>query len=192
MEKPDASKKEVLHQLKMLIEVLDSDLRPMFDLRREIKEGTLTHIAFQDLWHLFSSGQDVKTSDAELQVYRVIRWTGGRPDFLPRPPDMSLRTETWSLNFFVDCAYSDFDGHLYTPVQKTFVIRKYDGERAIMSLPIFPLAFDPDQKKLRKRLTARGDRWLQLAQADLSSHKHYTGLTLDEHQADEVSRSSVC
>jgi hypothetical protein len=178
----------MLHQLKLLVEVLDLDLQPMFDLRREIREGTLVNIAFQDLWHLFEIGQDVKTSYAESQVYRVIRWTGGRPDFAARPPDLSnLRTESWNLNFIVDCAYTDFDGILYTPIQKTFAIRKYDGEREITSLPIFPLAFDPDHVKLRKQLSARGNTWLQLTQADQSTHRHYTGLTMDEPQPNEVS-----
>jgi hypothetical protein len=184
------SKKDMLHQLKMLVEVIDTDLRPMFNLRRQIKDGSLTHISFQDLWHLFEFGQDVKTSDAELQLYRVVRWTGGRPDVLPRFGDQSnLRTESWNLSFTIDVVHLDFDGNLYAPVQKSFMIRKYDGERPITSLPIFPVAFDPDRKALRKYLNKRGNMWLQLTQADRSTHRHYTGLTLDEPQPEEVSCS---
>jgi hypothetical protein len=189
----EPTKIEQLKHLQMLIDVFDSDLKPMFDLRRDIKAGTLTHIAFQDLWHLFQYGQDVRTNNNESQVYRVVRWTGGRPDhFIPPPPPPSQvprveKAKGYKLDFQVDCVYLDFDGHLYAPGYKRSVIRKYEGEKAITSLPIFPIAFTPNPVKLRKRLTARGDRWLQLTRPDSSTHKHYTGLTLDLPQAYEVS-----
>jgi hypothetical protein len=194
-EKPTA--KEQLQHLQMLIDVFDSDLKPMFDLRRDIKEGTLTHIAFQDLWHLFQYGQDLRTNDNESQVYRVVRWTGGRPHHHMAsppgyPPMQSGKTGVYSLDFQVDCVYLDFDGHLYAPGYRRFVIRKYEGEKTITSLPIFPIAFGPDHEKLRKRLTARGDTWIQLTQPDKSTHKHYTGLTLDLPQAHEVSQAAFC
>jgi hypothetical protein len=188
---PVVTAEKKLHELKMLVEVMDTDLKPMFDLRRRIKEGSLTHIAFQDLWHLFEFGQDVRTSDAELQFYRVVRYSGGRPDLVPRLGDMSgLRMESWKLCFTVDVVHLDFDGNVYGSIQQSFIIRKYDGEKPITSLPIFPVAFDPDRKALRKYLNKRGDTWLELTQADRSTHKHYIGLTLDEPQPEEVSRST--
>jgi hypothetical protein len=182
----------------MLIDVFDSDLKPIFDLRRDIKERTLTHIAFQDLWHLFECGQDVRANDSESQVYRVVRWTGGRTlHSLPPPPPppghpqtFIGQTQAYSFNFQVDSVYLDFDGHLYTSGYKRFVIRKYEGEKAILSLPVFPIAFLPDEGKFRERLTDRGDTWLQLTQPGKSTHKHYTGLTFDLPQAYEVSEAT--
>jgi hypothetical protein len=191
----EPTKSEQLKHLQMLIEVFDSDLKPMFDLRRDIKEETLTHIAFQDLWHLFQYGQDVRMNDNESQVYRVVRWTGGRPHHLPPPPGQPRAqiesAGAYSLNFHVDCVYLDFDGHLYAPGYKTSVIRKYEGEKAVTSLPIFPIAFGPNHVKFRRRLAARGDTWLQLTQPGKSTHKHYTGLTLDLPQAYEVSQVAL-
>jgi hypothetical protein len=190
------TKIEELQHLQMLVDVFDSDLKPMFDLRREIKDGTLTHIAFQDLWHLFHFGQDVRTNDNKSQVYRVIRWTGGRPHYGPPPPPPPpghahlYKVEPHSGNFHVDCAYLDFDGHLYTPGYKRFVIRKYEGEKAITSLQLFPIAFLPNHIPFRRRLIARGNTWLQLTQPHQSVHKHYTGLTFDLPQAYEVSQSA--
>jgi hypothetical protein len=187
---------EQLQHLKMLIDVFDSDLKPMFDLRRDIREGTLTHIAFQDLWHLFQFGQDVKTNGNESQVYRVIRWTGGRPHYGPPPPPPPFppgqytKAEPYSGNFKVDCVYLDFDGHLYTTGYERFIIRKFEGEKAIISLQVFPIVFLPNHAKLHRQLTSRGDTWLQLTQPDQSVHKHYTGLTLDLPQAYEVSQSA--
>jgi hypothetical protein len=176
MEDPPISKQEYCHLLHLLVTVLDMVLKPMFDLRREIKDRTLTHIAFQDLWHLFELGQDLKTSDAEPQIYRAIRWTGGRADRAPRMHDgSSLQRDQRGTTFYVDCAHTDFDGRLYSPVQVTFEIKKYDGQRPIINLPIFPLVFDPDHMEIRAKITARGNKWLQLTRANHSIHKHYKG-----------------
>lgn len=92
--------KKELELLKLLIEVLDTDLKPLLELRCDIKDRVLTHIAFQDLWHLFDIGQEIMTCDLHPQVYRIMRWTGGRPDFLSRAPDLSsTRSEPRSSNF---------------------------------------------------------------------------------------------
>jgi hypothetical protein len=187
------TKVEELHHLQMLIQVFDSDLKPMFDLRRDIEDGTLTHISFQDLWHLFQFGQDVRTNANESQVYRVVRWTGGRPHYGPQHLSPLAgqanvyKPEPYNESFHVGCAYIDFDGHLYAPGYKNIVIRKYEGEKAITSLQVFPISFLPNQTPFRRTLTARGDTWLQLVQPDHSVHKHYTGMTLDLPHAYEVS-----
>jgi hypothetical protein len=187
IEDPAAAKRSSMRHLKLLLEVLDNDLQHIFDIRREIKAGLLTRIAFEDLWHLFEFGQVVKSSENENQLYRVVRWTGGRSDFLPRPPAISnVRKENRSLAFFVDCVYSDYDGRSYYPIQETLAIYKYDGEKEITSLPVFPFLFDPDFQNMSARLVARGKKWLKLGYADVATHKQYTGLSLDSPQAEEV------
>lgn len=183
---------ETLQQLRLLVEVFDTDLKAMFDMRRDIKEKRLSTIAFVDLWHLFEYGQDVRSDTSDSQVYRVMRWTGGREPLAKHGMLAELqaraamdapylqRGENRSEHFIVECVSFEFDGNNYGPVQKTFVIRKYDGEKAITHLALFPLAFDPNQERLRERLIARGTLYLQLSECVLSTHKHYSGLTLDE------------
>jgi hypothetical protein len=90
------------------------------------------------------------------------------------------RNENRGETFIVEAVSFEFDGFHYGPVQKTFVVRKFNREKPITSLPIFPLAFDPKHEELRQRLITRGNLYLQLSQADQASHKHYSGLTLDE------------
>ncbi|KAH7080232.1 hypothetical protein BKA63DRAFT_550873 [Paraphoma chrysanthemicola] len=184
---PAITKQQYFHLLSLLVHVLDTVLEPMFDMRRKIKDRTLTRIAFQDLWHLFELGQDLKTSDAEPQIYRAVRWTGGRADRAPRIHDGStLQRDQRGTTFYVDCAYTDFDGRLYSPVQVTFEIKRYDGERPIIQLPIFPLAFDPDFTAIRDKIITRGNTWLQLSRANQSTHKHYKGLTMDGNEATDI------
>ncbi|RDL36239.1 Uncharacterized protein BP5553_06851 [Venustampulla echinocandica] len=184
--------KETLQHLRLLVELFDTDLKPMFDMRRQIKEKTLTSIAYADLWHLFEYGQDVTSSESRLRVYRVLRWTGGREtlakhgmyaELQARATDDAQsfqKTDIMNNALIIECVSFEFDGHQYGPVQKTFLIRKYDGEKPIASLPIYPLAFAPDRDQIWERLIKRGNFYLQLSRVDKPAHKHYSGLTLDE------------
>jgi hypothetical protein len=76
-ELPDFDNRDLLADLKLLIEFLDIDLRATFELRRKIKEGTATHIEFQDLWHLFNPGDVIVDPSDESKVYRVLSYTVG-------------------------------------------------------------------------------------------------------------------
>ena len=72
---PEFDDEDLLADLKLLIEFLDVDLKPTFDLRKKIKDGTATIIEYEDLWHLFEPGDDVMTQSSRLQVYRVLNYT---------------------------------------------------------------------------------------------------------------------
>jgi hypothetical protein len=48
--------------LQVLVDFMDTDLKPVFDLRREISDGTIHEIAFADLWYLFNPGDLVVAS----------------------------------------------------------------------------------------------------------------------------------
>lgn len=64
---------EGLEHLRLLVEFMDKDLRPLIELRKQIAERTLRKIAFADLWHLFEHGQEVRAPGNELQLYRVLK-----------------------------------------------------------------------------------------------------------------------
>ncbi|OIW31234.1 hypothetical protein CONLIGDRAFT_679961 [Coniochaeta ligniaria NRRL 30616] len=159
---------ETLQHLRLLIEVFDTDLKHLLEMRRQIQNRTLKSIAYTDLWLLFEHGQDVKTPDSRLQVYRVLRWTGGREVLAKHSLYTELQTraiaEGQSIQkadirtdvFIVECVSFEFDGEQYGPIQKTFMIRKYDGLKPITKLSIHPLAFAPDSDAIRERLIRRG------------------------------------
>jgi hypothetical protein len=67
--------KDLLIDLKLLIEFLDVDLKPTFELRNKIRDGIVTTIEYRDLWHLFQPGEDVIHQSSRLTVYRVINVT---------------------------------------------------------------------------------------------------------------------
>ena len=188
---------EALKHLRLLVEFLDNDLRSTFTLRKQINARKDCPIAFSDLWHLYEHGQEVRTPNVQIQVYRVARFTGGR-DLVsesvdPNGPFVSsscIERQGSKGAFFVECYSYDFNGTQYGPVHTMFEIRRYEGLRYITSLPVYPLWFDSDHQKERIRLARRGEKFMALAQINRSAHKSYRGLSLDEH-AEEVSWSII-
>lgn len=69
----------LLEEWKAMIDLLDQDLAETFKVREQIKLKELKTIQFEDLSHLFETGQMVLESEGKnLQVLRVFSSTGGR------------------------------------------------------------------------------------------------------------------
>lgn len=62
----------MLQHLRLLIEVFDTDLRPLFEIRRQLQDTTLQGITYDNLWLLYEYGQDVIITGSKLQVCRVL------------------------------------------------------------------------------------------------------------------------
>ncbi|KAI1270112.1 hypothetical protein F5Y18DRAFT_367142 [Xylariaceae sp. FL1019] len=175
VDKKDFDPQDLLLDLKLLIKFMNEDMKPVFDLRREIADGTATAIHFGDLWHLFRRG-DIVISSGSPHAYRVMNFTGGRDPLIdrikgeePEPVD----------GFVVDCLFIQCDGVNYVPQLQSISIRPYIGKRVITSLPIFPLRLAPNSEALRRRFTAQGRQFLDLTTPSFM-HKHLLGKTLDE------------
>lgn len=57
---------ELLTHLRLLVQFIDEDLAPIWELRKQYDAGTLRKIYFDDLWHLFRHGQEIRTSATAL------------------------------------------------------------------------------------------------------------------------------
>ena len=114
-----------LDDFRLLIRFLDEDLKDTFDMRKQIEEGTLDKIAFDDLWHLFHYGEEViwhdqeKSSIDKPRAARVLKFTGGRntkadytPGYIsaPRLGTGALGPGSWGHAFVVQCWTMAFDG----------------------------------------------------------------------------------
>ncbi|KAJ5494612.1 hypothetical protein N7463_010699 [Penicillium fimorum] len=180
---------KALEHLRLLNEFLANNLGRAIKLREDSEKGTARKVAFCDLWHLFRPGTTVRTPAAkQVQLYRVIRATGGRPLSLINgdPPanyaGVKLKDQGYSPgSFIVECFYVDFDGAQYGPVNRTFQIRKYEGERDMTALPVYPLQCDPDHESIREAMVTRGENFAVLSNPQKTAHKQYRGLTLDKH-----------
>lgn len=159
------------------------DLKPTFDLRRAIKEGTATEIEYGDLWHLFELGDTVISRSSTAQAFRVVNFTGGRELLIPRivseDPGRPTLPSVSVGGFAVDCYSLCFDGTDYVPVLEKFLIRKYHGRRPITSLEVFPLKFAKDSDLRYQEFEAQGQRYLDLTRVPFSHHT-FRGRTIDE------------
>ncbi|KAH8746442.1 hypothetical protein F5882DRAFT_371044 [Hyaloscypha sp. PMI_1271] len=133
-------------------------------------------VTFSDLWHIFKPGGEVIGSDRK-QAYRIIKVTSTRHkvhDPFVRFWNKSAAEEETLLT--IKCVYLDFDGKTLGPVTRLFHIRKFDGEKAVTSLEVYPLQFMPRPEQFRQRLIERGRMFLEVASVKLM---YYSGLTLD-------------
>ena len=176
-----------LQEVQVLVEVLDKDLKPVFDLRRRIQEGDIRSIAFCDLWHLFRIGGDIRVNERHSQVYRTLFTTGGRPALCTRsearmpPLDPDAEVDEPSM-FTISCWCYGFDAKCLGPIQRIFEIRKYDRPKPITSLSVYPVEFsasdDSDMK--REDFVRRGRKFVELTKDNSSVvHRRYNGLSMN-------------
>ncbi|KAI0548228.1 hypothetical protein F4679DRAFT_551690 [Xylaria curta] len=178
------NEKDLLLDLKLLVKFMDEDMRPTFDLRQSIKEGSATEIEYQDLWHLFAYGDTVLVQSDRSHAYRVLNFTGGR-DILIDRLSPGEATQPVMAGFMIDCLSIKFNGLSYIPQLDTFSISPFVGRQPIRSLSIYPLKFDKDSEILKRDMIAQGKRYVDVT-IPSQSHRHLLGRTLDEpsHEID--------
>ena len=189
-----------VEELQVLRELLDGDLRPTFELRKQLEEGTARSVSFQDLWHLYTLGGEVvsNTADGRRQIFRVVATNGGRPFLCGRDlADMEQfeaeGPHDKDLPKFEILAHTyESDGKVLGMCQQMFTIKRYEGNKAVTSLPCYPISYATDLNGLSPRdfFIARGKRYMELARSNQTVHKRYDGLTLfmddDEELREEV------
>lgn len=126
--------------------------------------------------------------------YRIILVSGGRDSFTRGWIDSDTNLASKKLkdrghstgSFIIEAFYLGFDGNRFGPVNETFQIRKYVGEKDITTLPVYPLACDPDHGNTKKVLIERGQEFAQLSSPKTIAHRKYKGLTLDPKHQEHV------
>lgn len=122
-----------------------------------------------------------------MDRYRILKVTGGREILQPHadPPSTwaatKLKNKGYSLgSFIIECFCIRFDGLQFGPVNFTFHIRKFEGKRDVMSLPVMPFHCDPKKTSVREYLLKRGNKFAELTSNP--AHRKYKGLSLGERQ----------
>ena len=184
-----------LAHLRCLLRFIDSNIVAK---RSYLNSPECRKVFFSDLWHIFRPGVEVISSDGK-QAYKIIgvssakhrvasRWeqwydsTSNRQG-IEKLPDLSLI-----------CVYVDFDGVNIGPVRKNFEFHRFDGQRDITSLEVYPLNLYvvkesqyteeewmelggvPVNERYRKKLVQRGARFLDVVRG---KHMYYAGMTLE-------------
>lgn len=183
--------KRLLQELQVLVEVLDTDLKSVFDFRRCIQEGDIRSIAFCDLWHLFPIGGLIRLNEGHSQIYRIALISGGRPALCSweEVPEGEIE-ENDPMSFYISCFCLGFNGKHLGIVQRVFEIKRYDDQKPITSLLVYPIQFSgTEEGDLNcEDFVRRGKKFVELTK-DRSSvvHKRYRGLAMDlEELREEV------
>ncbi|KAL3488082.1 hypothetical protein BJX62DRAFT_253566 [Aspergillus germanicus] len=185
---------EALQHLECLLRFIDNDIVAR---RSHLGDHQCRKVFFSDLWHLFRPGMEVISSNGK-QVYRVVHVRSARHRVVPaweRYHDSAKNKEA-KAPFSLTCVYIDFDGKSLGPVSTTFDFKRFDGQRDIISLDVYPFKFHPVRQAefdeedwprieplsplertsfLRQRLIERGKLFLKVAQV---KHMYYAGPTL--------------
>lgn len=185
---------QALEELQCLVHLLGHDLRPVFDLRRSIQVGSVSRIAFADLWHLFPIGDEICSSEGHSQAYRIIAVVGGRPSLCTRLDasntinfDMDEEIDE-SATLKINAFCYGFNGTQLGAVQRIFEIKKYDGMKPITSLPVYPVKFSGvgNGDITHEDFIHRGQKFIELIQNKAAVvHKRYHGLTVNLEQLRE-------
>ena len=188
--------KRLLQELQVLVEVLDNDLKSVFDFRRCIQEGDIRSIAFCDLWHLFPIGGLIRLNEGHSQIYRIALIKGGRPALCSWKETQDREDFTTdseandSMTFHISCFCLGFNGKHLGLVQRVFDIKRYDDQKPVTSLPIYPIQFsrNEDGDLNRKDFVRRGKKFVELTKdRSFVVHKRYSGPTMDlEEYREEV------
>lgn len=120
-----------------------------------LNSANCTKISFSDVWHLYQPGTTVISADGK-QAYRIVSlqskrhkgvdrwdafWTrqyekGGRDTDSSDESEYDARAE-----ITIKCVFIHFDGESFGPVIRKFHINKWDGDKEVTYLDIYPIRF---------------------------------------------------
>lgn len=179
-------------QMQVLMDFLNAEIKNKLEY---LASDDCQKITFADLWYLFRPGDEV-ISRALQQAFRVIEVTSPPHKAVPPWRTFNTPTESEETPVTVKCVYIDFDGKQLGPVTLDFNIKRFDGEKLVTTLDVFPLRFIKEdvrgkpgkrhKRTLRRRLIERGLMFLDVAKV---KHMHYNGHTIDAR--DEVDSQVV-
>lgn len=111
--------------------------------------------------------------------YRIILVSGGRDSYGgSKGPEENLLASKKLKDagyspgsFIIEAFYLGFDGTRFGPVNTTFQIRKFEGEKDITALPVYALACDPNHVETREALAKRGHSFAELSNPNKCAQK---------------------
>lgn len=173
-------------ELRILFEFIDTRLKGILDVRRQIQDGTLRTISFSNLFLLFNPGDIVFAEEPKKQACKVFSTSGGLPLNRTKAAENrhgSHHNDLYYYNehdvatpFIIDCYHLAFDGNTYGPLQKTFVIPYFAGEKQLRFLPICPEKFHARRSEFRSQLIKKGKLFIGLVENGLNfAHRAYEG-----------------
>ena len=179
-----------MEHLRCLLGFIDTDIAKRVDYLRN--DPDCTKATFSDIWYLFRPGDEVIHKSGEL-AFRVVKVTGPTDHATPWFGKWQINEdgEAPDTSYTITCVALDFDGKFFGPVTLNIDIDRFEGERSITSLEIFPIRFYG--RSATPTLGESGELWIcrrneliergrKFAQAAAGKHMYYAGLTLGSNE----------
>lgn len=162
-------------QIQCYIEFVESRILPDFERFANIDAKTSHQVRYEDLWYIFRTGeliykpkrktvhsqkQDVATAQTIWKLF--YSW-------IPGDRDSDRDGSPEDDKFTIDCYYIDYNGTEFTAINSVFRISRYDGEREVTSLPLYPLRFAPNSAQILEQARSTGQRFID----NISNHSRY-------------------
>ena len=180
-----------LRQLECLVEFMNANTQA----KTEYISGGLHHrITFTDVWYLFRPGDEV-LEQSQRQAFRVLSVTSCHhkvvPPWIAWQHSKVERQKFMGPVITLHCVHIDFDGKKLGPVYTRFDIDKFEGEKLVKSLPVYPLRYADDSSgglgTSREDLISRGKVFVDVIGL---KPMYYSGSTLEPPE-DEVESQVV-
>lgn len=129
---------------------------------------------YQQLWRIYSivapyvpSDPDEAASDATDKVEEI--------DSLNPADDDDDENHSGAKQMYIYCYCIEFDGNAYYPLCQYVTIKKYEGERAITSLPIYPANYLKTHQELFATQEKNGKEFMEFVR---QRHVYHFGWTV--------------
>ncbi|KAH8646532.1 hypothetical protein BGZ61DRAFT_376742 [Ilyonectria robusta] len=186
------------NEIKAYLEFVKARLLPPYHKFDELNHTHRAKVEYADLWSLFRLGelifqQDDSKTDSASKGTNNRRPTGGHPearrlwrvywigsddidwtvDNLDQA-DGDLRRNTMETPDAVGvwAYYIDFDGTSYRAVARGWTITRFDDEKEVTKLEVYPVRFEKDYKSTIQELQTRGQRFRDLLQQSHPAVEH--------------------
>jgi hypothetical protein len=144
----------------------------LWDRQQTLPRGC--SVTYEQLWNIFEPNDDVVVTDSlgskEIHVLVTTRKKSTETRRVHRK-NAKIELVLWGLEW--DPIKRQVERRAWTTD-----IAAYEGERDILSLPIYPLRFtltSQEEDTLIAELESRGHRWRKLSMTEIGTH-HYKGM----------------
>lgn len=197
-------------EIKCYMEFARKRLLPTYHMFDNVNHSHRAKVRYSDLWSLFRPGElvfqrqgsktDISRPDVqshhsatgqpvEPRLWRinfigseVVDWVVNNLDTLGG--DLRRNSLSTEDEVKIDAYYIDFDGLSYSAVSREWTISRFDGEKEITKLELYPVRFKKDASEIIHNRQRRGERF-----RDLLRHRHlaveHNGWTLLQHPTGE-------
>lgn len=164
-----------LEHLRCLLSFIDGDINARLQY---LSGNEPMRITFPDIWYLFEPGSEVILPD-NRQAFRVLAVTSTGHKYVSRQDQFRFgQGPGEQASTVLHCIYIDFDGSQMGPVSVKFEIPRFDGERLVTSLQVYPFRFSA-QPRIREKLVERGRLFPRYTGI---RHMQFNGVTLWDHE----------